>query len=77
MIKKLFWGKRLPRKVVFVTGLYTILYPVYDCSYAAITQNLIQREPVNLQTRYGAGTTAVVAGGTSSTGQAICEKLKS
>lgn len=68
MLRKLFWGKRIPRKVLFVTGLYTIFYPIYDMSYASVTQNLIQREPVNLQSRYGANTVAVVAGATSSTG---------
>jgi hypothetical protein len=77
MLKKLIWGKRIPRKVVFVTGLFTILYPVYDCSYALVTHNIIKREPVNLKDRYGQDTVAVVAGATSSTGFAICEKLKS
>lgn len=36
----------------------------------------MQRQPVNLQIRYGANTLAVVAGATSDTGRAICDKLK-
>lgn len=68
MLKKLFWGKRIPRKVVFVTGIYTILYPLYDQTYACVMQNIFQREPVNLLARYGVDTVAVVTGATSTTG---------
>lgn len=76
MFRYLIWGKRIPRKIVFVTGLYTILYPVYDCTYSLLAQKLTQREPFDLQNRYGANTLAVVAGATSDTGKAICDKLK-
>ena len=67
------WGKRIPRKVVFTVGLYTLLYPFYDMGEAAVRHNV--QEPVDLRTTYGVGSVAVITGVNNSTGLAFAEKL--
>jgi len=73
MWKRVFWGKRLPRKFVFATGLYTVGHHISDKSYAAVTHN--NRDEVDHSKRYESGSVAVVTGATSSTGQAFAKKL--
>ena len=75
MIKKIFWGKRTPRKLVFATGLYTLTNGLVDMMWAPITHNLLERRPANLQTTYGANSYAVVTGATSDSGRAYCDHL--
>ena len=74
-LRYLVWGKKTPRRFVFGVGLYTIFYPVYDMVKAPVLHNA--REPLPLKSRYGLGNYAVVAGATSSTGEAFCDKLAS
>ena len=54
------WGNKRPRRLCFAVGLYTIGYQIYDMTYASIMHN--SRPPVNLQSRYGKGTWAVISG---------------
>lgn len=72
---KLFWGKRLPRKIVFVTGLYTLTNGLVDSLWSPFTQNVLQRDAYDLKFRYGAGTHAVVTGATSDLGKAYASEL--
>ena len=65
-VSSLFWGKKLPRKIVFGVGFYTIGYTFYDQFNATVMHNMI-REPVNMD-KYGKGSYAVVTGACSTTG---------
>lgn len=73
MWKKLFWGKKLPRRTVFAVGLYTIGHGIYDLTNAAVRHNSM--DELNHKQRYGDGTVAVITGAASSTGEAFAEKL--
>lgn len=68
-----FWGRHRPRKLVFLVGLYTIGYGIYDMSYAAVTQNY--REGVYLRSRYGPGTYVVITGATNPLGHEFIRAL--
>ena len=72
-LKWMLWGKRIPRKIVFTVGLYTLFYPFYDMGEAAIRHNV--QEPVDLRTTYGVGSIAVITGANNSTGLAFAERL--
>jgi 17beta-estradiol 17-dehydrogenase / very-long-chain 3-oxoacyl-CoA reductase len=73
-IRWMLWGKRLPRKFVFGCGLYTIGYTVYDALDAPIRHQI--QEPVDMASRYGRGTVAVIAGPTDAAGLAYCDRLQ-
>ena len=64
MIKKIFWGKKTPRRFVFAIGLFTIGNGIYDVTKASVLHNV--RDPLPIAQRYGHNTTAVVTGATSS-----------
>ena len=66
MWKKIFWGKKTPRRFVYCVGLYTIGSSIYDVTKASFTQNA--REPLPIGVRYGHNTAAVITGASSSTG---------
>jgi hypothetical protein len=73
MVSKLFWGKQIPRKVVFGVGLYTIGNPIFDYFYSPIKHNISAPE-FSIE-KYGAGTHAVITGATSATGRAFSARL--
>ena len=68
------WGKKTPRRFVFGVGAFSIGSFFFDWFKAPILHNV--REPLPLRSRYGEGSYAVVAGATSSTGVAFCERLQ-
>ena len=72
MWRKIFWGKKLPRRFVFGVGLYTIGYNIYDVLDAPVRHNM---EETNNMKRYGQGTYAVVTGASNPTGRAFCDRL--
>jgi hypothetical protein len=72
-LRWLLWGKRLPRKVVFAVGLYTMFYPLYDILDAPIRHQF--QEPSDLASVYGKGSVAVITGATNPTGIAFAERL--
>ena len=74
MLRKLLWGKRLPRKIVYFTGLYQIGMFFYDWGYPAVRQNYMT-EPIDTQARYGQRTVAVVTGATTDLGRAYAQRL--
>lgn len=41
------WLTRLPKRLIFVVGAYTVGYTIYDTCYSTVTQNL--RDRVNLR----------------------------
>ena len=61
------WGRKLPRKLMFTVGLYSIGYGIYDQSWAAIMQN--QREKLDLKQRYGDDSWVVISGATNPLGR--------
>lgn len=61
------WGRKRPRKIIFLIGMYTIGYGLYDMFYAGVVHHM--RDKVNLRQRYGAGTWAVVSGATNDVGK--------
>ena len=67
------WGKKTPRRLVFSVGAFTIGSFFFDWFKAPVLHNV--REPLPFRRRYGEGSYAVVAGATSSTGEAFCDKL--
>lgn len=73
--KWMLWGKKTPRRFVFGVGAFTIGSYFFDMFKAPVMHNL--REPLALQSRYGADNYAVVAGATGPTGEAFCQKLTS
>ena len=67
------WGRKRPRKLIFLVGLYTVGAGLYDMAYPAVTQNF--REPVSLKQRYGVGTWAVISGATNELGKEFATQL--
>ena len=72
MLRKIFWGKKTPRRFVFGLGLYTIGYNIYDVVDASVRHNM---DDTNNMPRYGRGTFAVVTGASNPTGRAFCDRL--
>ena len=61
------WGRKRPRKLVFLVGLYTVGYQIYDHIYPAFTQNF--RDGKDLKTTYGNKTWVVVSGASNELGK--------
>ena len=75
MWRYIFWGKRTPTLLVYGVGAYTVGGFFVDFLKAPIMHNTM--DPVPIVSRYGRGTTAVITGATSPTGQAFADKLSS
>jgi hypothetical protein len=61
------------RTVIYLTGLYTVGYGLYDMSYAAFVHNY--REKINLRERYGPETWAIISGASDPIGKEFTEQL--
>ncbi len=67
------WGRKRPRRLIFLVGLYTVGAGLYDMVYPAITQN--NRDKHNLRERYGINTWVVISGATNQLGQEFTQEL--
>ena len=69
-----FGRRRLPRKLIYLVGMYTIGAELYDMGYASVVHN--SREELDFKERYGEGTWAVVSGASNNLGQEFSKQFQ-
>jgi short-subunit dehydrogenase len=75
-MRRLFtWGNKRPRRLCFAVGLYTAGYFIFDHAYAPIVHN--SRSPLDIKSRYGKGSWAVISGATDPLGVDMANHLAS
>ena len=57
---------RLPKRIIWYTGAYTIGYTLYDMTYPYFMHN--SRDMLDFKKRYGNNTVAVISGATDPLG---------